>query len=157
MNPNPEQQLHRFRRPDPSPELRARVLAAARQAWGKPPPASAWAPLQRSLLAIAAALVLAAAGSWTNHRLVSPSGTASAQAADAPAWKPATYAGLSAPRFVPASGQFVNPKAATAALQSRQLQLRDLMERAPRPPVNPAPGEQTRPRRQIQPGSASCC
>ena len=56
MNPNPEQQLHRFRRPDPSPELRARVLAAARQAWGKPPPASAWAPLQRSLLAIAAAL-----------------------------------------------------------------------------------------------------
>ena len=156
MNPTPEQRLQRFRLPAPSPELRARVLAAARQEWDQPTPAPAWAPLHRSLLAIAAALVLAAAGSWTNHRLVFPAGTASAQAAAAPAWKTAPYAGLTAPRFVPPIGQFVNPKAATAALQSRQHQLRDLMERAPRPPVHPAPDGQTRQFRQNPPGDASC-
>ena len=150
MNSTPERNLERFRLAPPAPELRARVLAAARQEWDKPAPASEWAPLKRPLLAIAAALVLAAAGSWTNQRLVSP-------AVQAPAWKPVVFAGGIPSRFATLGSGFVDPKAALAAIQLRHDQMRKLTETIPAPAAAPAPDGQTRQYRQNPPGPASCC
>ena len=150
MNSAPEQNLERFRLAPPSPDLRARALAAARQEWVKPAPASEWAPLKRSLLAVAASLVLAAAGSWTNQRLVSP-------AVQAPAWQPVVFAGGIPSRFVTLGRGFVDPKAALAAIQLRHDQMRNLMNKAPLPTAVPAPDGQTRQFRQNPPGPASRC
>jgi hypothetical protein len=157
MNSHLEQQLERFHLAPPSPELRARVLGAAHQEWNKPAPVSAWAPLKRSLLAIAASLVIAAAGSWANHRLVSPMTVAASQAAEEPRWKQVGIAGLPAPLFIPPVHGYASREATTAALQSRQTQMRELMELMPPPPAAPAPNGQTRQFRQNLPCTTSCC
>lgn len=157
MNPNPEQQLQRFRLATPSSELRARVLAAAREEWQRPAPASAWVSLRRSLLAVAAALVLLAAGSWANQRLTAPGAMASAPPAATSPWVAVELAGLPVPLFVHAGGGQIDPRAASAALQSRQIQMRELMDRSPAPPAAPAPNGQTREIRQKRSCVASCC
>lgn len=157
MNPNPEQVLQQFHLPEPSPELRARVLAAARQEWNRPAPVSAWWTLRRPLLAIAASLVLLAAGNWANLRLISSTAVASAPPAAASPWASVEIAGLPAPLFIHAGGGPADPRAASAALQSRQIQMRELMDRIPSPPAAPAPNGQSHLPRQIFHSAASCC
>lgn len=156
MNPNPEQVLRPFRLPEPSPELRARVLAAAREEWNRPASVSAWWTLRRPLLAVAASLVLAAFGSWANQRLTAPGAVASAPPAAESPWVSVEIAGLPTPLFIHAGGQ-ADPRAAIAALQSRQIQMRELLERIPALPAAPTPNGQTREFRQKHSCAASCC
>ena len=157
MNPNPEQLLQQFRLSPTTPELRARVLAAARKEWNTPSSVSDWAPLKRSLLAIAASLLLLAAGDWANHRLTAPASVASARpAAEAP-WISMELAGIPAPLFVRYGRAPVNPRAALAALQSRQTQIHELLQDTPVPPSVPASDGQTRQHRQNLIPVASCC
>ena len=157
MKQNPEQLLQQFRLPLPSTELRARILAAARQEWDKPSPASEWAPLKRPLLAVAAALVLLAAGNWTNQRLTAPGAVASAPPAPASPWISVEMAGLPAPLYVHSRGGSTDPRATRAALQSRQTQMRELLAPTPAPQPAPAPNGQTRRKRQNGFWIASCC
>ena len=157
MNPNPEQVLQQFRLPPPTPELRARVLAAARNEWQRPVPVSAWTSLRRPLQAVAAALFLLAAGSWANHRLTTPGIVASARPTPASPWISVEMAGLPAPLYVHSRGGSTDPRATRAALQSRQTQMRELMDPAPAPPTAPAPNGQTRRNRQNGFCVASCC
>ncbi len=153
MNPTPEQLLQRFCLPDPSPELRARVFAAARQEWNALAPASEWAPLQRSLLAIAAALVVAFAGSWINQRLTATASAASTRPAAASQIHEWELAGLPAP--FPVSLRTAGAAGTAAALQARHDQLIDLLHPA-RIPSTP-PNGQSRWRRQNSVPAASCC
>lgn len=139
MNSTPEQNLERFRLAPPSPELRARVLAAARQEWDKPVPVSAWQSLQRPLLAIAASLVIAAAGGWGNHRLAAP-----AVVASAPPAEPAP--------FIHPGAKYVIRKAAMATLGPHQRQSFEIFEDFRKP----APGPLTRQYRQNPVPLASC-
>jgi hypothetical protein len=157
MNPNPEQFLQQFRLPPPAPELRARALAAAREEWDRPSPASIWVSLRRPLLAVAASLVLLAAGHWTNQRLLSSIAVASAPPAATSLWVPVEMAGLPAPLFLHAAGGPADPRAARTALLSRQNQMRELMERIPSPPAAPAPNGQSHLPRQMFHPPASCC
>lgn len=159
MNSAPEQNLERFRLAPPSSELRARVLAAARQEWGQPVPASEWAPLKRPLLAIAASLVLAAAGSWTNHRLVSPAVVASAppSAENIPEQELVQAEPPTPPPFIHPGAKYPIRKAAMAALGTQQNQALDLLEEYRGPAgIGTAPSH-SRPFRQISPGPASRC
>ena len=156
MNPTPEKVLQQFRLPPPSAELRARVLAAARNEWQRPVPVSAWTSLRRPIQAVAAALVLLAAGSWANHRLTAPSTFAAAQPAPKPQPQGVDIALLCGSRFMP-SGNAANPEAISAALQSRHTQMRNLVDACPTPPPAPAPNGQTRQFRQFSPRAASCC
>ena len=157
MKQNPEQLLQQFRLPPPSTELRARILAAARQEWDKPSPASEWAPLKRPLLAIAASLVLLAAGSWANHRLTEPFSVASARPAAESPWISMELAGIPAPLFVRSGRAPVDPRATIAALQSRQTQIHELLQDTPVPSPAPASDGQTRQYRQNFILVASCC
>ena len=155
MNPTPEHRLQRFRLPTPSPELRARVLAAARQEWNKPAPVSAWQVLRRPLLAIAASLVIAAAGGWANHRLVSP-----VVAAAGPAPSPVKIEGQALvlaeppapPLFIHPGAKYVIRKAAMATLGPQQRQSIKILEGCRKP----APGPLTRLFRQNPAPLASC-
>ena len=156
MNPNPEQVLQQFRLAPSSPELRARALAAAREEWNRPDPASAWWTLRRPLLAIAASLVLVAAGSWTNGKLVSPMTVSAARPAGSTQSQELEFAGRPNPQFGQIGTRFVDPKAATAALQMRQDQIRELLDPARLPTAAPAPNGQTRQFRQNPHGSSSC-
>ena len=156
MNPNPEQVLQQFRLPPPSPTLRARVLAAARAEWNAPAPVSAWTQFRRPLQAVAAALVLLAAGSWVNHRLTAPEAIAAAQPAQNPQPQDADLALLPVPRFMP-TGNAASPAAISAALQSRHTQMRNLVDACPPPTSAPSPNGQTRHFRQFSPQAASCC
>lgn len=155
MNPNPEPFLQQFRLPPPSPTLRARVLAAARNEWQRPVPVSAWTSLRRPLQAVAAALVLLAAGNLANHRLTTPSTFAAAQLTQKIQPQGADIALLSVPRFMP-TGNAASPEAISAALQSRHTQMRNLVDAGPTPPSAPAPNGQTRHFRQFSPQAASC-
>jgi len=155
MNPTPEQQLQRFRLPPPAPDLRARVLAAARQEWNKPAPVSIWQLFRRPLLAIAAALVIAAAGSWTNRRMVSP-----AVAAAVPAPPPEEIQEQKLvlvdppppPPFIHPGAKYAIRKAAMATLGPVQRQSFKILEDHRKP----APGPLTRPVRQNPAPLASC-
>ena len=154
MKTDPEQILQQFRLPPPSPELRARVLAAARQEWNCPAPASAWISLRRPLQAVAAALVLLAAGNWTNHRLTEPATLASSAPAAESQWISMELTGFTSLRTFRAP---MDSRAALAALQSRQIQIHELLQSNPVPSPAPAPGSQTRQYRQISISVASCC
>ena len=153
MKTDPEQVLQQFRLPPPSPELRARVLAAARQKWNCPAPASAWTPLRRPLQAIAASLVLLAVGNWANHRLTAPATVASSTPAAESQWISMELTGFTSLRTFRAP---MDSRAALAALQSRQIQIHELLQNNPVPSPAPAPGSQTRQYRQISISVASC-
>ena len=153
MKQNPEQLLQQFRLPPPSTELRARILAAARAEWNAPAPVSAWTSLRRPLQAVAAALVLLAAGNWTNHRLTEPATIASAEPAAESQWISMELTGFTALRTFRAP---MDSRAALAALQSRQIQIRELLKNNPVPSPAPASGSQTRQYRQIPIPVASC-
>ncbi|NCA83376.1 MAG: hypothetical protein EOM72_11645 [Opitutae bacterium] len=156
MNPTPEQVLQQFRLPPPSAELRTRVLAASRTEWNAPAPVSAWTSLRRPIQAIAASLVLLAAGNWANHRLAAPSAFAAAQPAQKHQPQDADLALLPVPRFM-TTGNAASPAAISAALQSRHTQMRNLVDACPTPPPAPAPNGQTRQFRHFSPRAASCC
>ena len=157
MKTNPEQVLQQFRLSSPTPALRARILAAAHQEWDKPAPVSAWPSLRRPLLAIAASLVLLAAGHWTNHRLTAPTSVASARPTAESQWISMELADIPAPLFVRSGRAPVDPRAIIEALQSRQTQMRELMQDTPVPPPAPASDGQTRQYRQNLILVASCC
>ncbi|MDD4118183.1 MAG: hypothetical protein PHI39_08230 [Kiritimatiellae bacterium] len=153
MNPNPEEQLQRFRLPAPAPELRAHILAAAREEWQRPAPASDWVTLRRPLLAVAASLVLLAAGGWANQRLAAPATFASARPADSGQLQTPELPGLPPPRFITA--RTAPPTLTAAALQARHDLLNVLMD-FPEPRAI-APNGQSRLIRQIFPSAVSCC
>ncbi len=157
MNPNPEKVLQQFRIAPPTTELRARALAAARQEWKAPAPVSAWQPLHRPLLAVAAALVLLAAGNWANQRLISSTAVASAPPAAASPWGSVEMAALPSPLHVRSGAGPVAPRAVRAALQSRQNQMRELMNPIPYPPAVSAPNGQSHLPRQMFHPPSSCC
>lgn len=157
MNSDPEQILRQFRLPPPSPELRARILSAAREEWNHSAPAFEWRPLRRPLQAVAAALLLLAVGNWANHRLTSPDAVATAQAVPASPWISVEIAGLPAPLHVRSGGGPADPSAVSAALQSRQNQMRELMAPAPAPSPAPSPNGQSHWNRQNCAWVASCC
>ena len=157
MNHDPEQILRQFRLPQPSPELRARALSAAREEWCRPAPVSEWRLLRRPLQAVAAALLLLAVGNWANHRLTSPDAVATAQAVPASPWISVEIVDIPAPMFALAVGGQPNPRAVSAALQSRQNQMRELMAPAPAPSPAPSPNGQSHWNRQNCAWVASCC
>ncbi len=157
MNPNPEQVLQPFRLPPPSAELRTRILAAARAEWNAPAPVSAWKQFRRPLQAVAAALILLAAGNWANQHLTAPGDVTAVPPAPASLWISVEMAGLPTPLYVRSRGGQTDPRAASAALQSRQIQMRELMDRAPAPSAAPVPNGQSRRFRQNDLSAASCC
>lgn len=157
MNPNPEQVMQQFRLPPPAPDLRARALSAARAEWNAPAPVSAWTSLRRPLQAVAAALVLLAAGNWANQRLTASESVASALPPPASPWISVEMAGIPAPLFARPGRAPLNPRAALAALQSRQIQIHELLQNSPVPSPAPASDGQTRQYRQISIPAASCC
>ncbi|MBP7427912.1 MAG: hypothetical protein KBC05_00705 [Candidatus Hydrogenedentes bacterium] len=141
--------LRAFRLAEPAPELRARVLAAARQEWEKPAAASEWARLTNPLRALAASIAVAVVGHWANSRLA-----ASPYAAVACVHEPL-------PReLTELAGRpsgFLFPVAPAADLSTRWVQLRDLLESPPPPPDLPARQGQTHDYRQKTSRPASYC
>lgn len=154
MNPTPEQYLQRSRLAQPSPDLRARSLAAARKEWNRPVPLSAWQTFRRPLLAVAASLVLVVAGSWINHRLTASATVAAVCPVQAPPAPALELAGLPLP---PSLRLSANPIITAAALQARQLQMRELLETPFSPAATPAPNGQTQQFRQNTSRTTSCC
>lgn len=152
-----EQSLKRLRMAEPSPELRARVLAAARQEWQKPVPVSAWQPFRRPLLAIAASLVIAAAGSWMNSTLVSLPAVASTSHAEEPQWKELEIAGLPIRLYLLPGAGAIRGEEAIATLELHLQQMNDMLNPRRNEPAIPASGGQTKQFRQKTMIQSSSC
>jgi hypothetical protein len=155
MNPDPEQDLKRFRLSPPAPELRAQVLAAARREWSRPSLPRTWPSSQRPLLAIAASILIVAGSHWLNALLVIPAEAWPPRAAVSAVDAESIFADLPAALALYEIPPAADSRALVIVLETRRTQLQLLRELIPEPPVPSFPGPLSRQFRQIPPWQSS--